>query len=126
SLREQDLRGTRPAPRMTPVRLFVQISLGYFRRVPVEVIGDCLPEVIGTIVSTMLNNLRNRNLKILGGDIVELLRLGFVETDQIVNNTRLCGFWNFEEILACPISRILGLDRCGHRKDSQSRCPYNG
>jgi hypothetical protein len=74
----------------------------------------------------MLNNLRNRNLKILGGDIVELLRLGFVETDQIVNNTRLCGFWNFEEILACPISRILGLDRCGHRKDSQSRCPYNG
>ena len=47
----------RPAPRMTPVRLFVQISLGYFHRVPVEVIGDCLPEVIGTIQSTMLNNL---------------------------------------------------------------------
>jgi hypothetical protein len=41
---------------------------------------------------------------------VELLHLGFVETHQIVNNTRLCGFWNRKEILACPIPRILGLN----------------
>ena len=50
---------------------------------------------------------------------MELLHLGFVETHQIVNNTRLCGFWNFKEILACPIPRILGLNRGGHGKDCQ-------